>query len=191
MSEGDERAEALTLEQLDALLQSKLTAALHLHELTEGLDLDAFVMFSSGAGIWGSGGQAGYSAANAFLDALAEHRRAEGLPATAVAWGAWAEAGMATVHAVHERLSLARRTVHGTHPGHHRPPAEPRRARHLRHGDGHGLGTVRPPSFTATRPSPPCSATSPKSVRSWPPRKDPPRQRPTASPRPCAAAWKR
>ncbi|KJY41207.1 polyketide synthase, partial [Streptomyces sp. NRRL B-1568] len=105
VSEGDERAEALTLEQLDALLQSKLTAALHLHELTEGLDLDAFVMFSSGAGIWGSGGQAGYSAANAFLDALAEHRRAEGLPATSVAWGAWAEAGMATVHAVHERLS--------------------------------------------------------------------------------------
>ncbi len=78
------------------LFRAKVTGAVHLHELLDGQRLDAFVTFSSIAGIWGSGSQAGYAAANAFLDALAERRRADGLPATSVAWGAWAEAGMAT-----------------------------------------------------------------------------------------------
>ncbi|MFF4647090.1 beta-ketoacyl reductase, partial [Streptomyces sp. NPDC001389] len=74
----------------------KVTGARHLHELTRarGLELDAFVLYASGAGVWGSGGQSAYGAANAALDALAEQRRAEGLPATSVAWGLWGGGGM-------------------------------------------------------------------------------------------------
>ena len=91
---GDAPLTELTLDQLGALLRPKITAAWHLHELTRDLDLDAFVLFSSGAAIWGSGGQPGYAAGNAFLNALAEYRRGQGLTATSLAWGAWAEAGM-------------------------------------------------------------------------------------------------
>ncbi|MGW7189022.1 type I polyketide synthase [Streptomyces sp. NPDC054838] len=74
----------------------KVAGARHLDELTRarGLVLDAFVLYSSGAGVWGSGGQSAYGAANAALDALAERRRAEGLAATSVAWGLWGGGGM-------------------------------------------------------------------------------------------------
>ncbi|MFJ8888290.1 SDR family NAD(P)-dependent oxidoreductase [Streptomyces sp. NPDC102402] len=72
----------------------KVAGALHLDELTRDLGLDAFVLYSSGAGVWGSAGQCAYGAANAGLDALAERRRAEGLPATSVAWGLWGGGGM-------------------------------------------------------------------------------------------------
>ncbi|GDY59136.1 hypothetical protein SVIO_097590 [Streptomyces violaceusniger] len=89
---------AMTPEQLDTVLAPKLDAAWHLHRLTRDMDPAAFVMFSSAASIMGSGGQANYAAANMFLNALAEHRRAEGRTAHALAWGLLASAGGMTGH---------------------------------------------------------------------------------------------
>ncbi|AUX43616.1 polyketide synthase [Sorangium cellulosum] len=80
---------ALTPARLQAVLRAKIDAAVHLHELTEELDLSAFVLFSSFAGVVGSPGLASYAAANVFLDALAHRRHARGLPATAIAWSYW------------------------------------------------------------------------------------------------------
>ncbi|WP_217146112.1 SDR family NAD(P)-dependent oxidoreductase, partial [Streptomyces sp. AC627_RSS907] len=75
------------------VVDGKVDGALHLDALVG--DVDAFVVFSSISGVWGSAGQAAYGAANAALDALIVRRRAQGLSGTAVAWGPWAEVGMA------------------------------------------------------------------------------------------------
>jgi acyl transferase domain-containing protein/NADPH:quinone reductase-like Zn-dependent oxidoreductase/acyl carrier protein len=82
--------ESLTPERIDRVLTPKLDAAWHLHELTEHLDLSAFVLFSSAAGTIGSPGQGSYAAANAFLDGLAAYRQVRGLAGTSLAWGLWA-----------------------------------------------------------------------------------------------------
>ncbi|WP_455709634.1 type I polyketide synthase [Micromonospora haikouensis] len=85
----------IRLDQIERVLQAKVDVAYHLHELTLDLDLSAFVMFSSFAGSVASSGVGNYAPSNAFLDALAQHRRGLGLPATSIAWGAWAGGGMA------------------------------------------------------------------------------------------------
>ncbi|HEU5473873.1 MAG TPA: SDR family NAD(P)-dependent oxidoreductase [Actinophytocola sp.] len=85
----------LSMAELAAVLAAKAGGAAHLSELFEAEELDAFVLFSSISATWGSGTQAGYAAANAYLDGLAHQRRARGLPATSVAWGLWGEIGMA------------------------------------------------------------------------------------------------
>ncbi|RGC67279.1 Erythronolide synthase, modules 1 and 2 [Micromonospora sp. MW-13] len=82
-------------EQIERVLQAKVDVAYNLHELTLDLDLSAFIMFSSFAGSVASSGVGNYAPSNAFLDALAQHRRGLGLPATSIAWGAWAGGGMA------------------------------------------------------------------------------------------------
>jgi polyene macrolide polyketide synthase len=90
---ADGTIDSMEAEQIERVFAPKLDGAWHLHELTKELDLSAFVLFSSLAGTVGTPGQANYAAANAFLDALAVARRDEGLAASSIAWGVWAESG--------------------------------------------------------------------------------------------------
>ncbi|MFE0020900.1 type I polyketide synthase [Amycolatopsis sp. NPDC059021] len=151
-----------TVEQLADVSAAKVAGAVHLDELTAGLDLDAFVVFSSGAATWGSGLLAGYAAANAALDALAESRRARGLAATSVAWGLWGGGGMGAGDAGDQLRRYGLRAM------------DPERgiqalAQALDNGDG--LLAVADvdwarfaPTFTLRRPSP-LIATLPEAVR--------------------------
>ncbi|MGY2062152.1 beta-ketoacyl reductase, partial [Nocardia gipuzkoensis] len=83
----DGTVDALTPQRVSHVLRPKVDGALHLHELTAHRNVSMFVLFSSMAGLAGGPGQANYAAANAFLDGLAIHRRAQGLPAQSLAWG--------------------------------------------------------------------------------------------------------
>jgi acyl carrier protein len=101
---------ALTPDHVDTVFAPKADAAWHLSELTEHLDLSAFVLFSSVAGTVGTGGQANYAAANSFLDGLAQHRRSRGLPASSLAWGLWEQSSGMTGHMAEADRSRMRRT---------------------------------------------------------------------------------
>ncbi|MEM1290506.1 MAG: SDR family NAD(P)-dependent oxidoreductase [Cyanobacteria bacterium P01_H01_bin.162] len=92
---SDARLEQLTWEQLERVLAPKVEGAWHLHQLTQALPLDFFVLFSSAASLIGTPGQANHAAANAFLDGLAHYRRSQGLPALSLNWGAWSDIGSA------------------------------------------------------------------------------------------------
>ncbi|MBP1158489.1 type I polyketide synthase [Rhodococcus sp. PvR099] len=94
----DATAATVTRDQLHEVMRPKVDGAWHLHELTRDHDLSAFVLFSSAAGVLGGAGQANYAAANVFLDALAQHRRARGLQAISMAWGLWDRPSGMTSH---------------------------------------------------------------------------------------------
>lgn len=105
-----------TEHDLDVVLRGKVDGAWHLHELTRSDPLDWLVLFSSAASVLGSPGQANYCAANAFLDALAVHRRAAGLPASAINWGPWNDVGMAADRGGHRGSGTAVGGINGIAP---------------------------------------------------------------------------
>lgn len=92
-------------ERFSRVLAPKVQGAWNLHTKTRGAGLDFFVLFSSVAAIWGNAGQSSYSAANAFLDALAHERRAQGLPALSINWGGWSQIGLAAGDDVTARMT--------------------------------------------------------------------------------------
>lgn len=106
---ADALVEDLDDDRVEEVLPPKLDAAIHLHRLTHDHELTAFILFSSAAGVFGNPGQANYAAANAFLDALAQYRRQDGLPATALAWGLWEKPSAMTTTLVQDDLSRLHR----------------------------------------------------------------------------------
>ncbi|WP_033367928.1 beta-ketoacyl reductase, partial [Dactylosporangium aurantiacum] len=144
----DGTVDALTRERIAAVMAAKVDGARHLDAATRHLPLDAFILFSSFAGSVGSAGQANYAAANAALDAIAEQRRADGLPAVSIAWGPWAGDGMAGDLGDRHRRGGVR-------------PMDPQTAVALVGRTGDGAVIVADidwdtfgPAFTATRPAP-------------------------------------
>ncbi|MFJ9155108.1 SDR family NAD(P)-dependent oxidoreductase, partial [Streptomyces sp. NPDC102270] len=107
---------SLTPERVSAVLRPKADAARNLDEATRGLGLSVFALFSSVAGTYGTAGQSSYASANAWLDALAQRRRAEGLPAVSLGWGAWADDGMATTLGESDLARLARTGIGSLDP---------------------------------------------------------------------------
>ncbi len=95
---SDATVESLTPDSLASVLRPKVDAAWNLHRATLDHELTAFVLYSAAAGLMGGPGQGNYAAGNAFLDALAEHRRALGLPAVSLIWGLWGQASGITGH---------------------------------------------------------------------------------------------
>ncbi|MEU2522212.1 SDR family NAD(P)-dependent oxidoreductase, partial [Streptomyces pseudogriseolus] len=148
----DDLIEAMTPERLERALRAKALGAVHLDELTRGWALEAFVVFSSIAGVWGSGGQAVYAAANACADAVTQARRGRGEPGLSVAWGPWSGGGMVSEAGVTE---LERRGLRIMEPGRALLGLE----RALEAGDGAVVvADVEwdrfAPAFTSRRPSP-------------------------------------
>ncbi len=91
-------------ERFSTVFAPKVQGGWNLHELTKGMPLDFFVLFSSAVSLIGSAGQANHVAASTFLDMLAHYRRSQGLPALSIDWGPWAEIGAAAEREVSERL---------------------------------------------------------------------------------------
>ncbi|WP_416955849.1 type I polyketide synthase [Streptomyces sp. Agncl-13] len=141
------------LDEYARVVSGKVAGAQHLAELLADRDLDAFVLFSSNAGVWGSGGQAAYAAGNAHLDGLAGQLRAGGLRAVSVAWGSWADGGMIDLDGATDLLE--RRGIRAM------APALALGALRQALTDGETLLSVADmewarfaPSYTAVRPSP-------------------------------------
>ncbi|NUT22399.1 MAG: SDR family NAD(P)-dependent oxidoreductase, partial [Hamadaea sp.] len=105
--------QTLSRNSVDSVLAAKSDSAWYLHELTADAELGLFVLFSSAGGLVSAAGQAGYAAANVFLDALATHRRKSGLPAISLAWGLWTDAGMGQWLGEADRLRLKRQGTPG------------------------------------------------------------------------------
>jgi acyl transferase domain-containing protein/NADPH:quinone reductase-like Zn-dependent oxidoreductase/SAM-dependent methyltransferase len=103
-----------TWDRFDKVLAPKVYGTWNIHLLTRDIPLDFFVLFSSVSSVFGSPAQANHAAANAFLDAMAHYRRAQGMPAMSINWGAWSETGAAARHDVGERIAV--RGIHTFSP---------------------------------------------------------------------------
>ncbi len=160
----DATIDALTPEQLDTVLRPKVDAARNLHELAG--DVDAFVLFSSASATLGAPGQGNYAAANAFLDGLAERRRAAGLAGQSLGWGLWAERSAMTAHLGEADVRRMARAgpdpaVHDGRSGAVRRGAARGRAARAADAPGHRrccAGPARCPRCSAAWSAPRCGA---------------------------------
>ncbi len=149
-----------SLDRFRTTLAPKSFGAWHLHRLTKDDELEFFVVYSSGTSVLGAPGQANYATANAMLDGLVSHRKAQGLPATGINWGPWANGGMADTEAA--RANLGARGLIPLEPG----AALNALGEVVAHGIGQAialkanwqraaklLGTARPPILDHVLPS--------------------------------------